>query len=338
MGRAAASTRSSRSGRFCSAGPARSRRGRGGRAGWAASAAAFLGLAEGPSRARLRTALALACWPGSFGSPSPTPTPRAGACRAWACAGPARPAAQEVRRRDRAVARPDGLIALPFAWLARGQGPRAWVGAAVPVAAAAAVEGYFWERSDDATVFFDAQKQWGRKGPGGLGHWASHLGGVLERHGVVIGLLAVAAAAAIVVAWRRFGLWPTASSPTPARAAAPGRDAEPAGLRRQPRAALVLPLLVVLWRLGPATGPGRRSRLRSWRCSCSRERCRASAGRACSRSRSSGRSRTGRCCATAPGGARARRQPRARAPAHALRPLERSRYAAAAMRSAQSWQ
>ena len=42
------------------------RRGRGRRAGVGGKSAAFFGLSEGPPRARLRTALALACWPGSF--------------------------------------------------------------------------------------------------------------------------------------------------------------------------------------------------------------------------------------------------------------------------------
>ncbi|HEX3267621.1 MAG TPA: hypothetical protein VHQ98_06540 [Gaiellaceae bacterium] len=226
---------------------------------WAASAAAFFGLAEGPPRARLRTALALACWPGSFVLALAYPDALALAAGAWAAALAlrGRPLAGGLVGAVAALARPNGvLIALPLAWLARGKGAPAWAGAAVPVAAAAAVEGYFWERSNDATVFFDAQREWGRKGPGGLGHWTSHLGGVLERHGLVIGLLAVVAAAAIVLAWRRFGLWPTAvvayACAVPLLLAA---TQSLQGFVDSARAALVLPLLVVLWRLGPPYRP-----------------------------------------------------------------------------------
>src|SRR4029078_13483061 len=124
-----------------------------------------------------------------------------------------------------AVARPNGvLIALPLFWLARGKGPRGWLGAgravaggagggrggALPVAAAAGVEAYFWARSDDATAFFDAQKLWGRGGPSGLGKWAAHVRDVLENHALAIALLAVVAVAVLYFAWRRFGVWATA--------------------------------------------------------------------------------------------------------------------------------
>ena len=50
---------------------------------WAASAAAFLGLAEGLPRARMRTALALACWPGSFVLALAYPDALALAAGAW---------------------------------------------------------------------------------------------------------------------------------------------------------------------------------------------------------------------------------------------------------------
>jgi hypothetical protein len=226
---------------------------------WAGSAAAFFGLAEGPPRARLRTALALACWPGSFVLTLAYPDALALAAAAWA-------AALALRGRlltagllgaVAAVARPNGvLIALPLLWLARGKGPRAWLGPAAPVAAAAGVEAYFWSHSDNARVFFDAQRQWGRGGPGRFGDWADHLWHVLTRHGLVIGLLAVLAAAAIVAAWRRFGLWPTLvvayACAVPLLLAAK-QSLE--GFVDNARAALVLPLLAVLWRLGPRYRP-----------------------------------------------------------------------------------
>jgi len=226
---------------------------------WGASLVAFLGVAAGRTGSPLTSALALACWPGSFALAIAYPDGLALAAAAWAAA---------LALRDRpllagavgavaAFARPNGvLIALPLAWLARGRGPWAWVGAGLPVAAAAGVEAYSWDRSDDATAFFDAQRLWGRKGPSGLGTWADHLGGVLERHGVVIGPLALAAAAALVIAWRRYGLWPTVVGAyvcaVPLLLAA---TSSLQGFVDSARAALVLPLLVVLWRLGPRYHP-----------------------------------------------------------------------------------
>jgi hypothetical protein len=226
---------------------------------WAASAAAFFGVAEGTPHARLRTALALACWPGSFVLALAYPDAVALAAAAWA-------AALALRGRllaaglvgvIAALARPSGvLIALPLAWLAWGKGPRAWIGAAAPVAAAAAVEAYFWSHSGDPRVFFDAQRQWGRGGPGRFGDWTGHLRDVLERHGLLIALLTVVAAAAIVLAWRRFGLWSTAAvayaCAVPLLLAAT-QSLE--GFVDSARAALILPLLAVLWRLGPRYRP-----------------------------------------------------------------------------------
>jgi hypothetical protein len=51
---------------------------------WASSAAAFFGLASGTPRARLRTALALACWPGSSVLTLAYPDALAMAAGAWA--------------------------------------------------------------------------------------------------------------------------------------------------------------------------------------------------------------------------------------------------------------
>jgi hypothetical protein len=231
----------------------------GGGLAWAASAAGFFGLSAGLPTVRLRSALALACWPGSFALALAYPDALALAAGAWAAAFAlrGRMLGAGVLGAVAAFARPNGvLIALPLAWLARGRGPRAWVGAALPVAAAAGVEAYFWARSDRATAFFDAQRVWGRRGPGGLGRWADHLGGVLERHGVVIGLLAVLAAVGLVLAWRPFGAWPTLTAAyacaVPLLLAA---TKSLQGLVNSARAALVLPLLVLLWRLGARYRP-----------------------------------------------------------------------------------
>ena len=74
---------------------------------WAASAAAFFGLAERTPRARLRTALALACWPGSFVLALAYPDALALAAAAWAAAlRPARPAARGRRRSARSPRSP----------------------------------------------------------------------------------------------------------------------------------------------------------------------------------------------------------------------------------------
>jgi hypothetical protein len=231
----------------------------GGGLAWAASAAAFFGLSAGLPPVRLRSALALACWPGSFALALAYPDALALAAAAWAAALAlrGRPLGAGAVGAIAAFARPTGvLIALPLAWLARGRGLRGWLGAALPVAAAVGVEAYFWARSDDVTAFFDAQRLWGRKGPSGLGKWADHLGGVLERHGLVIGLLATAAAVALVFAYHRFGAWPTAigayACAVPLLLAA---TKSLQGFVDSARAALVLPLLVLLWRLGPRYRP-----------------------------------------------------------------------------------
>ena len=105
-------------------------------------------------------------------------------------------------------------------------------------------------------MFFDAQRQWGRDGPSGLGDWTSHLGRVLGDHWLVIAPLAVLAVAVVALAWRRFGPWPTAvvayACAVPLLLAAT-QSLE--GFVDSARAALVLPLLVILWRLGPRYRP-----------------------------------------------------------------------------------
>jgi hypothetical protein len=79
---------------------------------------------------------------------------------------------------------------------------------------------------------------------------------VLENHTLAIALLAVVAVAALYFAWRRFGLWATAigayACAVPLLLAA---TKSLQGFVDSARAALVLPLVVVLWRLGPRYRP-----------------------------------------------------------------------------------
>ena len=226
---------------------------------WAASGLAFFGLAAGPPRARLRTVVGLACWPGSFALLLGYPDALALAAGAWAAAMALRGrfAAAGILGAVAALARPNGvLLALPLAWLAWGKGPRAWLAAAGPVAAAAGVEAYFWHHSGSSRAFLDAQKLWGRKGPTRVGDWTDHVYTVLQHHGLLIGLLAIGAIAAITLAWRHFGLWPAAISAyvciVPVLLAAT-RSLE--SFVDSARAALVLPLLVVLCRMGERYRP-----------------------------------------------------------------------------------
>jgi len=149
-----------------------------------ATAAAFLGVAALTESPR-RTAVALACWPGSFALALAYPDGLALAAAAWACALATRPSdilllgnAIGALGALAAVARPAGfLVALPLFLLGRR-----WA-ALAPLVAAAAVHGYFWWRDGDPGAFFRAQSHWGR---GGIEPF------------VVIGVLVLA-----VLLWRR---------------------------------------------------------------------------------------------------------------------------------------
>jgi hypothetical protein len=227
-------------------------------AAWAASAAAFFGVSTGLPPVRLRSALALACWPGSFMLALVYPDALALAAAAWAAALALRgkPLAAGALGAVAAFARPNGvLIAIPLLWVGR-RSVRGWIGGALPIAAAAIVEAYFWARSDRATVFFDAQRLWGRGGPHNFPHWVHQADRLLANHGAVIGVFALAAVAALVLVWRRFG--PRTAIVAAYACAlvfllAATRSLE--GFLDSARAALILPLLVLLWRLGERYRP-----------------------------------------------------------------------------------
>ena len=130
-----------------------------------ASAAAFLTVSV---LTQARTAVALACWPGSFALALAYPDAVAVAAAAGACVIAARaservllaPTAAAALGAVAAVARPSGfLVAIPLAWLLRGWGRLA---ALAPLLAAAAVHAYFWRRDESFGAFFRAQSHWGR--------------------------------------------------------------------------------------------------------------------------------------------------------------------------------
>ena len=180
----------------------------------AASALAFLGVAAGSPAGRPRqAALALACWPGSFALLLAYPDGLALAAAAWAAALVLRerPLLAAPLGAAAALLRPNGLlIALPLAWLARGRDWRYKLAAAAPVAAAVAVELFFWRRSGHVDAFFHAQRLWGRNGPTGIGRWADHVRDRVDAHLAPVAILLVVAVAALVIAWRRFGPLTTA--------------------------------------------------------------------------------------------------------------------------------
>jgi hypothetical protein len=219
-----------------------------------ASGLAFLGVAAGsPAGRPLQAAVALACWPGSFALLLAYPDGLALAAGAWAAALVLRerPLVAAPVGAAAALLRPNGvLIALPLALLARGRGWGYKLAAAAPVAGAAAVEIFFWDRSGEFGAFFHAQRLWGRS-PSGIGKWADHVWGLFEAHTAVITIGLLLACAVVVLAWRQFGWRPTVviayACAVPVVLAA---TQSLQGLTDTARCVLILPLLVVLWRMG----------------------------------------------------------------------------------------
>jgi hypothetical protein len=225
-----------------------------------ASGLAFVGVAAGSPAGRPRqAALALACWPGSSLLLLAYPDGLALAAAAWAAVFflRERPVAAAPLAAAAALLRPNGfLIALPLALLSRGRGWAFKLAAAAPVAAAAAVEIFFWSRSGQAGAFFHAQKLWGRSGPSGIGKWADHVWSLFEAHTAVIALGLVAGCALVVIAWRQFGPGTTIvvayACAVPVLLAA---TQSLQGFTDTARCLLILPLLVMLWRMGPPYRP-----------------------------------------------------------------------------------
>ena len=225
-----------------------------------ASGLAFLGVAAGsPAKRPRQAAVALACWPGSFALLLAYPDGLALACAAWAGAlvlrrqsARGRPArrgggdAAPDRPRDRAPARASGQR--PWSVLLarrRGAGRR---------------------RGGRGGRLLDAERRRGGvlRRPEALGplgpHGDRHVGearlgeGLAARRARV--LLLIVAVAIVVLAYRRLGLLPTVAvayvCAVPVLLAA---TTSLATFVDSVRCALILPLLVVLWRLGPAYRP-----------------------------------------------------------------------------------
>jgi hypothetical protein len=163
---------------------------------------AFVGVAlASPSRTSWRSAVVLACWPGSFLLLLAYPDALALAAAAWAAALAlrGRPWLAGVVAAVAAGARPNGvLIAIPLALATRSGVAGRVFAAGAPIAAAGAVEVFFWRRSGDPRVFFHAQSLpiWRRNGPSRLTKWPGHLAHAFETH---VGLIVVGAIVAVIV-------------------------------------------------------------------------------------------------------------------------------------------
>jgi hypothetical protein len=178
-----------------------------------ATALAFVGLVFAkPEGTHWRSAAILACWPGSFLLLLAYPDALALAAAVWAAAfahrgwpwlaGPVAAVA--------AAARPNGVfLAIPLALATRsGLAGRAFA-AAAPIAAAGAVELFFWRRSGDPRVFFHAQALpiWQRNGPTRLTKWPGHVVHAVQTHAGLLAVGAVVAAVVVVAVFRYAGRW-----------------------------------------------------------------------------------------------------------------------------------
>jgi len=227
----------------------------------AASGVAFLGVAaSSPSGQGRRAALALACWPGSFMLLLAYPDVVALAAATWA-------AALVLRQRPylagavgavAALARPTGLlIAIPLFFVARGTAAR-FVAAGAPVAAAAAVEIYFWRRSGDPRAFIHAQQLpiWQRNGPSRLSKWPGHIAHAFDVHAWLLIAAALVATVLIVLVTRRLNRWYGAGVAYAFVVGALLFGAQTTQTRMQSAVlAVAVPVVGLLWWLGPRYRP-----------------------------------------------------------------------------------
>ncbi len=227
----------------------------------AASGFAFLGVAASSRPGRGRgAALALACWPGSFMLLLAYPDVVALAAAAWAAALVlrGRPYLAGMLGAVAAAARPTGfLIAIPLFFVARGTVARA-VSAGGPLAAAVAVEVYFWQRSGDARAFIHAQELpiWARNGPSRLSKWPGHVAHAFDVHAGLLIAAAVLAAVVIVLVARWASRWYAAAVAYAFIVGALLLGAQTTQTRIQSTVlAITAPAVGLLWWLGPRYRP-----------------------------------------------------------------------------------
>jgi len=225
----------------------------------AATLFAFAGVAaSAPGADARRTALAVACFPGSFALALVYPDGVALAAAAWAyvLAARGRPTAAAACGIVAAASRPIGwLIALPLVAIALRRGGRWWLAAGAPVATALTVHAYFWAHSGSITAFFDAQDRWGRNGPSAaVARWRHNVTDLVSGHAPVA-VVAVGAAALLLVLVFRLDRRRRPYVLVPLYAGA-ALVAVAAATTTQTRvqtaiAAVALPLSAYLWWMGP---------------------------------------------------------------------------------------
>ena len=227
----------------------------------AASGLAFLGVAAAsPSGQRRQAAVALACWPGSFMLLLAYPDVLALAAAAWAAALVlrGRPYLAGAIGAVAALARPTGfLIAIPLLLVAQGPRARA-VAAGGPIAAAVAVQIYFWQRSGDFLAFFHAQELpiWHRNGPSRFSKWPGHVAHAFSVHAWLLIGGALAGGVLVAIVARRFGRWYAGAFGYALVAAALLLGAQSTQARIESVVlAIAVPILGVLWWLGPRYRP-----------------------------------------------------------------------------------
>jgi hypothetical protein len=227
----------------------------------AASGLAFLGIAAAsPSGQRRRAALALACWPGSFMLLLAYPDALALAAAAWAAALVLRerPFLAGALGAVAALARPTGfLIAIPLLLVAKDPRARA-VAAGGPVAAAVAVQIYFWRRSGDFLAFFHAQELpiWNRNGPSRFSKWPGHVAHAFSVHAWLLIGGAFLGAVLVALVARRVGRWYAGALAYALVTAALLLGAQSPQARIESAVlAVAVPILGVLWWLGPRYRP-----------------------------------------------------------------------------------
>jgi hypothetical protein len=182
----------------------------------AASGLAIFGVSSGtPSRRLVRTALAFACWPGSFLLLLAYPDVIALAAAAWAGVMilRGRPWLAGIFAAVAAVARPTGvLIAIPLVLVAGTPLLGRIFAGLAPVAGAAAVHGYLWARSNDPRAFFHAEALpiWQRSGPSRLTSWPGHVADALSTHVAVVVPGVLLGAVLVALMARRYGPIPAA--------------------------------------------------------------------------------------------------------------------------------